>query len=209
MDSLNVFITFIIPTIGRDSLLISIDSLLKLNDLNWNAIIIFDGVKNNFNIKDERIRIIEIDKIGNKGIRNRAGLVRNIGLICDNNSEWIGFLDDDDCISPDYIGNLKEEIKIHKEIDVCIFRMAYNNGHILPQKLDKNIIKGKVGISFAIKREISETNFFINNDFEDYIYLKNLQMKKYKILISSYVSYFIRCEPFNCDFFPKILLNFN
>ena len=201
-----IFITFIIPTLGRDSLIDAIDSLLALKDPDWNAVIIFDGVKNKFTINDSRIKIIESEKNGDKGVRNNAGAVRNIGLKYNHCSEWIGFLDDDDYLSSDYIDNLKEEISIHKNIEVCIFRMAYHNGHILPEKLDRNITKGKVGISFAVKKEIAEKNFFINNDFEDYIYLKNLQSKKHKIVISSYVSYFIRCKPFKCVFFPKILL---
>jgi hypothetical protein len=40
-------ITFIIPTIGRISLNETINSLYNLENKNWNAIIIFDGVKNN------------------------------------------------------------------------------------------------------------------------------------------------------------------
>ena len=55
-------ITFIIPTIGRETLIIAINSLFGLNSSNWNAIIIFDGVKKNINIDDERITIIELEK---------------------------------------------------------------------------------------------------------------------------------------------------
>lgn len=201
------FITFIIPTLGRETLNRTIESLLKLNDPDWSALIIFDGIKNNFNISDKRIKIIEIEKIGNNENKSSAGLVRNIGLMHSNKSEWIGFVDDDDCISPEYIDNLKIEININKNIDVCIFRMAYSNGYILPTMIDRNIIKNKVGISFAIKTDISTTNFFINDLFEDYIYLKKLENKKYKILISSYVTYFVRTLPYECKFFPKILIN--
>jgi cellulose synthase/poly-beta-1,6-N-acetylglucosamine synthase-like glycosyltransferase len=207
---MNTFITFIIPTIGRESLLDSIDSLINQNDNNWNAIILFDGIKNKFEIKDARITIIELES--RKGIidkKNNAGIVRNIGFTYVKDSEWIGFLDDDDILSYDYISKLKEEIKINNHIEVCIFRMAYENKCILPSLNDRNIIRNRVGISFAIKKYISENNKFQNSPFEDYIFLKGLQNKKYKIIISSYTTYFVRTVPFKCNIYPKILLNLN
>ena len=44
----STFITVIIPTIGRLSLYDTINSLLNLKYDNWKAIILFDGIKNNF-----------------------------------------------------------------------------------------------------------------------------------------------------------------
>lgn len=202
----NIFITFVIPTIGRSSLLSSINSLLNLKDNDWNAIIIFDGIKCNVNIEDNRIKIIEIEKLGKESIKNNAGLVRNIGFNYVENSIWIAFLDDDDYLSENYICNLKKEIELNNSIEVCIFRMGYENKCILPSKFDKNIIRNKVGISFALKKYITDSNKFINSPFEDYLYLKNLQSQKYKIIISSYVSYFVKTPPYITDFFPKILL---
>ena len=81
-------------------------------------------------------------------------------------------------------------------------------------RYDKDIIKTRVGISFAIKKYISDEYFFINNEYEDYIYLKYLQKMNKKIVISSYVSYFIRPEswpnprPNPSPNFPRILINF-
>jgi len=203
------FITFIIPTIGRKSLINSINSLIMLNDNDWKAIIIFDGVKNNLDIQDPKIKIIEIEKNGIIDKKNSAGIVRNIGIKnIDYDTEWIGFLDDDDYISPEYICNLKEEIKQNNNIEVCIFRMIYENGCILPSKFDKNINRCKVGISFTIKKYITDKFFFINNPFEDYLYLKELERNKYKIIISSYVSYFVKIKPYKIiELFPKILIN--
>jgi cellulose synthase/poly-beta-1,6-N-acetylglucosamine synthase-like glycosyltransferase len=203
----DIFITFIIPTIGRESLLNSIQSLLDQDDNNWNAFIIFDGVKNNdlININDNRIKIIEIEKIEGK---IGAGLVRNYGLNQELNSEWIGFLDDDDILSKDYISKLKEEINLNPVIEVCIFRMAYNNGCILPNKSLRNITIGRVGISFAIKKYISKNIKFKNSKCEDYLFLRDIQNNKNKIIISSYTTYFIRTNPFKCELYPKILINF-
>ena len=197
----DIFITLIIPTLGRLSLLDSIKSLINQDDSKWKAIIIFDGVKNNFEINDERITIIETEK------KNSAGDVRNFGFKYIENSEWIGFLDDDDCLSCNYISRLKEEIEINNNIDVCIFRMGYENKCILPTKNDRNIIRNKVGISFAIKKYISENILFNNSPYEDFIFLKEIQRKKYKILISSYVCYFVRTKQYECNIFPKILIN--
>ena len=200
----NIFITFIIPTIGRKTLSNSIKSLLEQDDNNWNAIIIFDGVKNIdlVNINDNRIKCIEIEKM------NSAGYIRNIAFNYMSNTDWIGFLDDDDTISSDYISKLKYEIYLNPSIDVCIFRMGYENGCILPNKSVRNILLGKVGISFAIKKYIIDTTKFQNFICEDYIFLKELEKKKYKIIISSYTTYFVRNNPYKCDIYPKILINF-
>jgi len=203
-----VFITFIIPTIGRPSLKQSLESLLNQTIYDWNAIVIFDGIKNNndFEINDNRIKYIEIDKIGNVGY---SGYVRNIGFkeIDYYNTEWIGFLDDDDTLGPSYIEKLKEEISIKPTIEVCIFRMSDSKGNIIPNKLIKNIIKCNIGISFAIKSQLTKNYLFQNNKYEDYIYLKNLEYKKHKIVISSYVNYFVRCKPYMTEFYPKIYIN--
>lgn len=210
----NYFITFIIPTIGRKSLNDSIKSLLEQTNTSWNALIIFDGIKCNINIDDNRIKILEIDKVGNSEKKNYAGYVRNIGIKhiiknseLNNISEWFAFLDDDDYLSKDYIERLIEELNINNQIEICIFRMKYENGYILPTKYDKSIIKNKVGISFAIKKNVAQNIIFKNNPFEDYMFLKEAEINKYKILISSYVTYFIRSQPVQCDFFPKVLIN--
>ena len=190
-DPNNTFITFIIPTIGRNTLINTINSLNNLINKNWKAIIIFDGVKNNYNINNDKITIVEIDKKGEQGKNNKAGYVRNIGFNYVTDSEWIGFVDDDDVLSNDYICKLKEESELNKTIEVCLFRMAYENNRILPNNYDKNISKCRVGISFAIKSYISKNILFSNNQFEDYYYLKELEYKNYKIVISPYVCYYV------------------
>ena len=207
------FITFIIPTIGRETLKNTIKSLIELKNHNWKALIIFDRIKQNIDenyLNDKRIIIYESIF---ENTNNFAGTVRNIGLeYCKKiNSEWIGFLDDDDYLSDDYICKLKEEININENMEVCIFRMGYKNGTILPFKSDKNIIRNKVGISFCFKKIIIENDFeikFKDIPYEDFILLKELQTKKYKIVISSYVTYFVRTLPYEYNFFPKVLLNF-
>jgi hypothetical protein len=214
----NIFITFIIPTIGRESLIIAINSLFNLSKSNWNAIVIFDGVKKNINIDDERITIIEIEKkTGITDEYNKAGYVRNIGFSYVKNSEWIGFLDDDDSLSNDYIDKLENEINLNSAIDICIFRMIYENNIILPGKIDKSINKNRIGISFALKSYITNNINFYNSQYEDYFYLKELEYKNYKIVISPYICYYVRMSQIdNIDnqinnkySLDRILINFD
>lgn len=106
-------VTFIIPTIGRDTLLNSINSLLNQTIEDWKAIILFDGIKKTISISDKRIKIIEIQKMGQN--INSAGNIRNYGMSMVN-TEWIGFLDDDDIIADDYLECFYKELQYHDEI---------------------------------------------------------------------------------------------
>ena len=64
----------ITPSIGRDSLSNTIESIKNIKYDNWISIIIFDGIRKNIKIEDERFIILEVKKLG---IKNYAGLVRN------------------------------------------------------------------------------------------------------------------------------------
>ena len=57
-------ITFIIPTIGRNTLINSIKSIENQTNSNWQIIIIFDGIKSNIEISNPKIKILEIEKKG-------------------------------------------------------------------------------------------------------------------------------------------------
>jgi hypothetical protein len=200
IDNKNIFISFIIVSNGKNTLIHTINSLYNLNDSNWNALIIFDGVKNTFDIKDKRINIIEVeiekkDKLKN----NKIGLLRNIGFKYINNSDWIGFVDDDDFLSFDYIDRLKEEININNNIDVCLFRMGYDNKQILPNNYDRNITKCRVGISFAIRSYVTKNILFNTFEYSNYYYLKELEYKNYKIVISPYICYFVNAFPYSIN----------
>ena len=215
-------ITFIIPTIGRLSLNDTINSLYNLENKNWNAIIIFDGIKNNFQFNDERLIILEIDKVGKIDKKNNAGCVRNIGFDYIKNknnnidTEFIGFVDDDDTLHPKYIHYLLEEKNINNHLDLIIFRMIYKNNVFLPSKFDTKIKVKHFGISFAFKKKIINNvdNYFINYPYEDYLFLKNIEKNHYKIIISPFINYFIETKytDFNDDKInlnlPRVLINF-
>ena len=58
---------------------------------------------------DERISTTKINKFGVVGVvHGQSGLVRNKGIEMVD-TEWIGFLDDDDTIHPDYVKTLSEK----------------------------------------------------------------------------------------------------
>jgi glycosyltransferase involved in cell wall biosynthesis len=184
-------ITFIIPTIGRESLKDSIKSLQNQTCKNWNAIIIFDGVKCNIENNDKRIKIIEIRKVGLGA--NSAGLVRNHGISMVY-TKWVAFLDDDDTISPDYIELFYNDIEKYNNIDldVIIFRMKLGE-RIVPKEETDNFYLCDVGISFIIKKQIFNDGLeFIPDGAEDFLYLDSIRRNGYKMMISPYVKYFVK-----------------
>lgn len=186
-------ITFIIPTIGRQTLERTLKCLINQTRDNWKAIVIFDGIDVNLPIIDKRISAIKINKSGEKtNIHNMAGNVRNFG-IKEVGTEWIGFVDDDDAISHKYVERLEEEISLNSDAKCIIFRML-DKMKILPQINDNNFYKCKVGISFVIRKDLNET--FQQSMFEDYELLNKLRNNKLKIIISPYVNYFVR-SPIN------------
>lgn len=183
----DIITTFIIPTIGRPSLINTINSLLFQTNPNWKAIIIFDGIEPTINTSlDPRINIIKCPKLGEG--KNSAGNVRNFG-IKQANTLWVSFLDDDDVISYDYIETLINELKYN--VDIIIFRMIINN-RILPTLDTYGLIGGEVGIGFSIKKSIfDDGHIFYPSYKEDYDYLIEASNKKYKLMISPYIKYFV------------------
>ncbi len=185
-------ITFIIPSINRPSLPRTIDSLIRQKNPNWKAIIIFDGVKSNINITDNRFSIINIDKIGK---RNNAGEVRNIA-IKEVNTEWCGFVDDDDMLLNNYVELFYEYITNESYLDLILFRMKIFK-NIVPKNNKDNLIVNNVGISFCTKTNILKEYKFIPSDTEDFNLINRLNKDKKKIMISDKIAYLVRNTNFN------------
>ncbi len=181
-------ITFIIPSKGRDTINKTIDSIKNQTCEDWKAIIIFDGIKKTIEIDDDRISYLEIEKTGEG--RNSAGGVRNKGMeLC--TTEWIGFVDDDDCITPHYVESLKKEIELKPDLDCVIFRMIFGSGGIMPHDGERTFRAGGVGISFCMKTTLFKSGIkFIPNECEDFYMLRNIR-KKGKMVISPYVTYLV------------------
>lgn len=182
-------ITFIIPTIGRDTLKRSIKSIEDQTSDQWKVIVIFDGVKSTINNSNSKIKIFEIEKKGES--KNSAGNVRNYGMKFVD-TDWIAFLDDDDVISPNFVETFNKELNDYPFFDILIFRMAYNNtNNIFPKLKTDNFYKNNVGISFVINKNIINNIQFYPSSTEDYNFLNDARNKNYIIMISPYIKYFV------------------
>ena len=203
-------VTFIIPTIGRDSLKTALNSLYNQSMPNWKAIVIFDGIEPNIVPNDSRIKIITTgnklgisENVNGENKTNGAGYVRNYGIqLCD--TEWIAFLDDDDTIAYNYLETFYNEIHLIYDADVIIFRMKHPEYGVLPKLNSTNFIKYEVGISFAIKTKIfqEDKNTFKASHSEDYTLLNELRDKNYRIVLSPYVKYFVNNNS-HCDIYHE------
>lgn len=199
-------ITFIIPTIGRPTLLHSIECLKTQTVPDWNAIIVFDGITPTIENDDSRIMIMQIEKLGQG--HNSAGLVRNEGIKCAT-SEWIAFLDDDDTISNDYVETFINEVNTYNP-DVLLFRMQISIYGIVPSifKNSNNLIPGDVGISFALKKQIFDAGcIFVPSQCEDWILMEKMISNNYKVMVSPYVKYFVRQNPSVLEICPRLFIN--
>ena len=113
-------ITFIIPTIGRNSLKNSILSIQNQTNSNWKIIVVFDGIQSTVE-ENEKMKTICIDKTGidHPGQHGRAGKVRNAAFDYVS-TELIAFLDDDDIITPDYVEFTTNEFHNNPCVDIVI-----------------------------------------------------------------------------------------
>ena len=202
------YITIIIPSIGRETLKNSIQSLLNQTLNKWKVIIIYDGCKNILDsdlLNDVRISYYEIEKTS--GVINQSGDVRNYGMQFVE-SKWVGFLDDDDCLGKNYVEYFFKNCELFN-FDIFIYRMIQENLKIFPSLLSKDIIPCDVGISFIMKIDLfRECRLKIENSHcEDYDFLYSAKKKNHLILISHYIQYFIKsCEN---DYIEKDLLLLN
>jgi UDP-glucose:(glucosyl)LPS beta-1,3-glucosyltransferase len=187
LDNKNI-ITFVIPSINRPTITRSIESLLNQTNKNWRCIIVYDGV-DGIDFEDNRISIIKTQKLGLIGPANgQSGLVRNKGIeLCE--TEWIGFLDDDDSIDPNYVEILFSK---YHGYDFVVWRMKYQNGIILPPFNLNELIFATVGISFCFKNKFKDLYFDNNRDGEDFDFLMKLKSLTNNYIITPEVFYNVR-----------------
>jgi len=205
-------ITFIIPTINRPALINTLLSLKSQKIDNWKAIVIFDGcipsdVRLLDLLSDKHFTHFSIDKVGTiKGIKHgMAGYVRNIGMDLVN-TQWIGFVDDDDVLLPDYTEKLLEEIMITPHADLILFRMIHNE--MIPSIDVKTIEVGHVGISFCFKTELYKRGFkFKQSEREDFNLIKDIQHMNHKIVISPYITYRVKNSNINYKNAIRVIIN--
>lgn len=186
------YVTFIIPSMGRESLNRAVQSLLELEDWDWRAIIVFDGVEP---IKipcidyenDNHFIVLKTERL------YHAGLVRNLALpIVD--TRWTAFLDDDDFLTATYIGKLREFESRFPDRDIIIFTYKdIENGNTQPPAYLDHIVECSVGISFAIKTDFVQRNNiqFTKNGVEDFRFLRDCVSKGATYIITHSTQYFV------------------
>lgn len=165
-------VTYIIPTLNRDSLSNSLKSIL--NEDPFAKIIIKQGTT--------------------------AGENRNSGILSElmcawtgvSPSDWIVFLDDDDILSPGYLDQLDDTY------DIVVLKML-QNGVVIPR--NSNLVAGNVGINFAIRtsylKDICITDSNLNTNYlfdslgheEDWRFLNKLLQHKPRVKITDSVFY--------------------
>lgn len=191
-------ITFVIPSIGRSTLRRSLESIIKQKNENWKCIVGFDGIGEDsidkeLLVEDPRIDYLYFnDKIGQSAEHGNGGMVRN-RIISHVVTEWIGFLDDDDCLYENYT----EEFFLNDtdNLDCIVFRMRYENNPslILPPPGMDIIEQNMIGISFAVRSDFIKSKGieFINSNSEDFIFLSSVISNDSRLRISESVTYLV------------------
>lgn len=169
---MNNKITFIIPSIDRPTIDRTINSLYQQTDDRWEAIIIYDGIEPQENYASDKITTITSKKLGSFGERHgHAGLVRNLGLDIVE-TDWIGFVDDDDSIHPNYVETLFSNYSAH---DLVVWRMHLAElGCVVPR--GNSIKYCDVGISISFKKKIVDAGirFKENGETEDFYFIQDI-----------------------------------
>lgn len=182
-------LTFIVPTIGRDTLPRALESLYAMHVPDrWIAYVVFDGLEPTHVSSDPRVYTVPLQE--RHGAAGCAGHVRNLAM--DHvHTPWMAFLDDDDCVRPRYILQWMEELRRTPSVDVVVFRMQMPDGRILPPKDSVRLEEGKVGISFAM-RTATRARFPTQGLVEDYQLLRELNEHGWRMVLSPAVVYDVR-----------------
>ena len=106
---MNPLVSIVIPVFNRGELIRkSIQSVFKQTYVNWELIIVDDCSTDNTvdvlkSLNDERIRLILLDKNGERGAARNAGIYKATG-------EFIFFLDSDDEFLPNHLSIIVDEM---------------------------------------------------------------------------------------------------
>ncbi len=204
----SALVTFVIPTLGRPSLRRAIDSVVAQYDDGWRAIVVHDP-RAPWGARDEHFRKhSERDgytlAMGPRillvaGRSRSAGELRNEG-IARARTDWIAFLDDDDELDPMYVAHLRQHAMGFNPAPVFVSRMDHPTLGVLPDPIEPEIAWGKVGISYAVRRDVLWPDPFHAEDLsnpgelgnEDYRLLNDLRACGNRIAISDHVDYIVR-----------------
>jgi glycosyltransferase involved in cell wall biosynthesis len=194
----DAFVTFIIPSLAKESLPKTLDSLRRQTDQRWKAIVCFDHRDPTIE-PEEKISVFRHEGYSKKeedcvycieGKKSGAGPVRN-ECIKKATTEWVAFLDDDDVVTNDYVEKLAME---SKDADLVIFRMMMWGGLWIPRQKAtvENLKHGSVGISFAAKKNVFEKCQFSRGRGEDFRMIINARDQGFKVKLSNFLTYLVR-----------------
>jgi len=173
--------TFIVPTIGRNTLPYAIQSVKSQTIQDWKAIICGDGIEPYGTYPDDRITVMTAPG------RGSASLTRNYAAQFID-TEWAVLLDDDDWVYPDYLEKFDELSKLD-DYDIMVSQMN-NYGDILP--VGEEIILSRIGISFAVTTKCLVENPMPSVGCEDFYYLDAMNKQGKKIGFTHYCGYYVR-----------------
>mmetsp|Transcript_24568 Transcript_24568/g.36181 ORF Transcript_24568/g.36181 Transcript_24568/m.36181 type:complete len:657 (-) Transcript_24568:554-2524(-) len=210
----DAIISFLIPSTFRASLSFTLQSLIQQTDCRWRAIVIYEspfrdgkpsGVVNTLQerppvhfsllpltvIADERIQFLEVYNCD--AVVNYAGRIRNLAM-AHVVTEWVGFVDDDDTLTSDYVSRLSTEVELNPHIQVVIFRMLCSTCYapIIPPESHINFMRSYVGIAFALRRNVYTSYPFPTGPNEDFCLLYNIRNGGHAISLSPFITYLVK-----------------
>lgn len=139
----------------------------------------------------ERAEMIVVSDLHHSG----AGPTRNRGIQAVR-TPWVGFLDDDDVLLPDYVPVMQQHMD---DADLIVSRIVKNLDYSLPLIPEAHITdasqlkRGMVGISYCVRTELAKSNPFVNEfaygEGEDWEFINRLREQGYRINIIPDVLY--------------------
>lgn len=181
----NPDVTFIIPTLGRPTLNRALLSIQNQTIPNWKTIVCFDRTKSTI----ESTNKVDVMEFTSSISGWRAGIIRNI-CVARVTTEFCAFLDDDDTITPDYLERLRE---VMDQTDVVVMQMQFPSPEKVLPKTESDIYKtGRVGISFACRKEVFSKVRFRPQRCEDVFFLREANMRKFRIKFHPHIVYHVQ-----------------
>lgn len=168
-------LTIIIPTINRPTLQRAVKSVLEQT------------------VPCELIVVSDLRHSGAGPTRNRA--------IQSARTEWLGFLDDDDTLKPNYHQVMQENWDNYDLVVSRITLTHMGNDGLVPEPNitdPKDLRKGHVGMSFVVKTDLAKQYPFQNEfDYgqgEDWLFIDTLRNNGARIKLIPEVLYHVRPE---------------
>ena len=198
-------VTFIVPTMLRDSLKDTISSISMQDSNIWEAIIVLQALNSaqddevvcpDFLNLTEDVRYKCIG-YGRKTYSNCGGSIRNFAMRFVKTT-WVAFVDDDDTISPGYCSELLREASLDSRVELVTFRM-YDERlpdnefevKVRPRVQDKTAVRNYIGISFAFQRTRSSVDYFIDSTTEDFDFIVKF-CEFNKCVLSDSITYYVK-----------------